>query len=95
MDRPTEAIQKLSECVSHDACDAERCEYFNSLEELQAVIAWVEELEAGMADPSEAEMSVTMKDGRTVYLKNIDSIMLLASKDYGTTYCGTFGKEDE
>ena len=53
MERPTEAIKRLSECVSHDACDAERCEYFNSLEELQAVIAWVEELEAGRAEPAE------------------------------------------
>ena len=45
MERPTEAIKKLSECVSHDACDAERCEYFNCLEEIQAVLAWTEELE--------------------------------------------------
>ena len=45
MERPTEAIKRLSECVSHDACDAERCEYFNCLEEIQAVLAWAEELE--------------------------------------------------
>lgn len=91
MERPTEAIKRLSECVSHDACDAERCEYFNSLEELQAVIDWVEELEAGRADPAEAEMYVTMNDGKGLYLKDVDSIMLLAHKDYGITYCGTFG----
>ena len=45
MDKPTEGIKKLQECVSHDACDAERCEYFNCLEEIQAVLAWAEELE--------------------------------------------------
>ena len=45
MERPTEAIKRLSECVSHDACDAEQCEYFNCLDEIQAVLAWADELE--------------------------------------------------
>ena len=45
MDKPTEGIKKLQECVSHDACDAEQCEYFNCLDEIQAVLAWAEELE--------------------------------------------------
>ena len=45
MDKPTEGIKKLQECVSHDACDAEQCEYFNCLEEIQDVLAWAEELE--------------------------------------------------
>ena len=45
MERPTEGIKKLQECVSDDACDAEQCEYFNCLGEIQAVLAWAEELE--------------------------------------------------
>ena len=40
-----EAIGKLTTCASHDACDAEQCEYFNCLDEIQAVLAWAEELE--------------------------------------------------
>ena len=38
----------------------------------------------------DAEMSITHCDGTIEYIKDIDSIMLLASKDYGISYCGTF-----
>ena len=45
MDRPMAALEKIQECVSHDACDAEQCEYFCLYEELRDILAWVEELE--------------------------------------------------
>ena len=57
MKRPTIAIKRLSECVSHDACDAEQCAYFGTYEELRAVLAWVEELEK-----EKAEMKAQIKE---------------------------------
>lgn len=89
-EKAKEALNKIMDCVEHDACDEERCEYFNSFEELQAVLACVEEMEAYRAEPAEAEMLVVMNDGKGLYLKGVDSIMLLAHKDYGITYCGAF-----
>ena len=91
MERPTEAIEKLESCLQHDACGVQDCVYFGNYKELQEVLAWVEDLEEGRAEPAEAEMCVTMNDGKGLYLKDVDSIMLLAHKDYGITYCGTFG----
>lgn len=90
MDRPTEAIRKLSECVAHDACDMERCDYFTSLEDMQEILEWVEYLDYRLAEPKDAEMAVTGSDGETIYLKNVDSILLLADKNYGINYCGVF-----
>lgn len=41
-------------------------------------------------EPSEAEMMVEHTDGTVEYVKDIDSIMLLAHKDYHITYTGAF-----
>lgn len=41
-------------------------------------------------EPSEAEMMVEHTDGTVEYVKDIDSIMLSAHKDYSITYTGAF-----
>lgn len=46
-------------------------------------------------DDSEIEMSITHNDGSIEYISDIDSIGLLASKDYGITYYGEIRKAEK
>ena len=46
MDRPTEAIKKLQECISNDTCEREGCEYWNHLGEIEEVRDYIEYLES-------------------------------------------------
>lgn len=41
-------------------------------------------------EPYEAAMMITHDDGSVEYLKDIDSVMLLAHMDYQITYTGEF-----
>ena len=53
--------------------------------------AYAERLKAQpQIEPSEAEMAVEHTDGTVEYVKDIDSVMLLAHKDYHITYTGEF-----
>jgi hypothetical protein len=53
-------------------------------------LALLKEQEAVKAE--EAEMYILHNDGTAEYIKDIADVMLLAHKDYGITYCGTFAK---
>jgi len=53
-------------------------------------VALLKEQETVKAE--DAEMSITHNDGTVEYVKDIADIMLLAHKDYGITYCGTFAE---
>lgn len=46
MDRPTEAIKKLLECISNETCEREGCEYWNHLGEIEEVRDYIEFLES-------------------------------------------------
>ena len=46
MERPTESIKKLLECISHDTCENEGCEYWNNLSDIEAVTEYIEFLES-------------------------------------------------
>jgi len=56
----------------------------------QAIDIAIKALEQTQIEPSEAEMMVEHTDGTVEYVKDIDSIMLLAHKDYHITYTGAF-----
>lgn len=45
MERPTDAIKKLHECVSCDTCENERCEYFLNLSNIKEVLEYIKFLE--------------------------------------------------
>ena len=49
---------------------------------------WYDLLELLQGGDGDAEMVITHKDGSTEYINNIDSIGLLAHKDYEITYYG-------
>lgn len=45
MERPSEAIRKLRECISNDKCEEEGCEYWDDLEEIENVLNYVDDIE--------------------------------------------------
>ena len=53
-------------------------------------LAMLKEQEA--VEPQDAEMLIIHNGGAEEYVKDIESIVLLAHKDYDIVYCGTFGR---
>lgn len=74
-------IEHLSDCCCLGECQ----------ENLKAdVIALLKERKA--VEPQDAEMLIIHNGGAEEYVKDIESIVLLAHKDYDIVYCGTFGR---
>ena len=46
MERPSEALRKLRECISNDKCEEEGCEYWDDLEEIENVLNYVDNIES-------------------------------------------------
>lgn len=66
MERPTEAIERLRECVSHDTCEMEGCEYWIRLEEIEKIVAYIDILEVSYRGNEKAARDETIEaDGAT------------------------------
>lgn len=61
------------------------------LRTIDETIALLKEQES--VKPQDAEMLIIHNDGSEEYVKDIESIVLLAHKDYDIVYCGNFAKE--
>ncbi|MBR2556449.1 MAG: hypothetical protein IKE94_16500 [Aeriscardovia sp.] len=59
-------------------------------EPINGAISLLKEQEA--VEPQDAEMLIIHNGGAEEYVKDIESIVLLAHKDYDIVYCGTFGR---
>ena len=85
-------IKDIEECLSA-SCRGYRprlsCPYNDDeWDIMRDALALLKEQEA--VEPYEAEMMITHDDGSVEYLKDIDSVMLLAHMDYQITYTGEF-----
>lgn len=45
MDRPDEEIKRLNECQARDACERDKCSYFNDPEDIRKVLEYIGYLE--------------------------------------------------
>ncbi len=61
MERPTEAIEHLRECASHDTCEMEGCEYWIPLEEIEKVVAYIDILEVSCRGNEKAATDETIE----------------------------------
>jgi len=57
---------------------------------IRTIVALLKEQEA--VKPQDAEMLIIHNGGAEEYVKDIESIVLLAHKDYDIVYCGRFSE---
>ena len=77
----SDAIELLKEQQQQIWELQDQVEYFTDKQKEQEVV-----------DPQDAEMLIVHNGGAEEYVKDIESIVLLAHKDYDIVYCGTFGR---
>ena len=90
-------IKAIDICLGHGKCND--CSYHSGANYsdqncrgrmLQDALALLKEQEE--VEPQDAEMLIIHNGGAEEYVKDIESIVLLAHTDYDIVYCGTFGR---
>ena len=90
-------IKALEKCK---CCDCDNCTEEHASHCTWDCIAYDELVSLALAllkqqeevEPQDAEMLIIHNGGAEEYVKDIESIVLLAHKDYDIVYCGTFGR---
>lgn len=85
-------ITQIEKCIIDSSCIG--CPYEKSLVCRHYMLADALELlkEQKTVKPQDAEMLIIHNGGAEEYVKDIESIVLLAHKDYDIVYCGNFLK---
>ena len=83
-------------CSEYDIClipvDGKGFGEQNVSEFIDSRPEWCPLKEQEAVEPQDAEMLIIHNGGAEEYVKDIESIVLLAHKDYDIIYCGTFGR---
>lgn len=87
---PMTLIPKQLIRLLHDVLNEQQQQIWEFQDQVEYLTDKLKEQEE--VEPKDAEMLIIHNGGAEEYVKDIESIVLLAHKDYDIVYCGTFGR---